>query len=205
MSLLCTTSCGTPPKLSQGYYDCTAEQFRTAGANQFILHTCNVAWTDLLDTAEWTTKVAAGDVEASMPGILTINEPEFTEVPMLGCGDTKIFDITYLIDYETYFADDTLDDWAYWTSTFQRSSLYRIIFLDCDGVFWMEPDWAVEVKAGTPATIAGEHPGFKFDFTKPPHLVDGEGRMKKWTTQFRVRTGQRIMGQALLPGVQAVL
>lgn len=205
MSILCTTTCGTPPKLTLNYYDCTDEYQRDSGANHFILHTCNVAWTDILATAEWTTKVAAGDVEISMPGILTINEPEFTEVQILGCGDTKVFDISYLIDFETYFADAALADWTYWTTLFQRSSLYRITFLDCEGVFYMEPEWAVEVMAGTPATIAGSNPGFKFDITKPPHLVAGEGRMNKWTTQFRVRTGQRIMGQALLPGVAAVL
>lgn len=205
MGLLCTTTCGTPPKLSLNYWDCTDENFREAGANHFILHTCNVAWTDLLNPTEWTTKATAGDVEISMPGIVTINEPEFTEVQVLGCGDTKVFDITYLIDFETYFADDALTDWTYWSTLFQRSNLYRITFLDCSGAFWMEPDWAVEVRTGAPATIAGSNPGFSFDVTKPPHLVDGDGRLRKWTAQFRVRTGQRIMGQALLPGVAAVL
>lgn len=205
MSILCTTTCGTPPKLTGEYYDCSDPNYRKAGWNHFTLHTCNVAWTDLLDAAEWTTKVAAGDVEISTPGILNINEPEFTEVQILGCGDTKVFDISYLVDFETYFADDALLDWVYWTTIFQRSSLYRIMFIDCDDVFWMEPDWANEVRSGAPALLSGKHPGFVFDITKPPHLVDGDGRLKKWTTQFRVRTGQRIMGQALLPGVRAVL
>lgn len=204
-ALICGTTCGTPPVLEASYYDCTAEEFREAGASRFILQACNSGFTDIKDATEWGSKATAGTLRISVPGVLTINPPEFTEVAITGCRDQRIFGMSYLVDFETYFMDSTLDDFLHFNTMFNRQKLYRMMFWDCAGYFWMENNWALASRGSAPVTIAGQTPGMRWEFSQPPHVVDGDGDQAKWVMQFRVRTGSRLMGQAVLPGVAAAL
>lgn len=204
MSLICTGTCVTAPNVPASYYDCNSEYLRKFGASKFILQTCDTAWTDILSTSEWSTKIASSDIAASPPGILTIGEPSSDVFVRNGCGRESLGQLTYVITYETYEANAGLTDWSYFNTLFSSAHLYRIMLLDCNGIFHLENDWVAEIAAGTPATIAGTQPGFEFSVTKAPHQIDGDFGNAKWNMEFTIKT-PKLIGMALLPGVPALL
>lgn len=204
MSLICTGTCVTAPNVPESYYDCNSEYVRKYGASKFVLQTCDSSWTSILDTTEWTTKITADDIASSPPGILTIGEPSSDVFRRNGCGRETLGQLTYTIDYETYEAAADLDDWAYFNTLFNNAHLYRIMFLDCNGIFHLENEWVAEIASGAPATIAGNNPGFEFSVTQAPVQIEGDSGLSKWKMQFTVKT-TKIMGMALIPGVPALL
>jgi hypothetical protein len=204
MSLICSTSCGDAPNLLASYYDCEAEKTRQFGASKFILEKCDNVWTDVLDTTEWTTKITAGDVAVSPPGVLTIGEPTIENITVDGCESTRLGRMIFPVTFETYFVESDLSDWAYWRNLLRNHNFYRMMILDCEEIFRVESNWAVEIAAGSPATVAGEVPGYKFNITSAPHEIEGDARKTKWKIEFEIIT-RDVLGMAYIPGVPALL
>lgn len=205
MSLLCGTSCGTPANAPSRFDDCAQDVLREFGANHFVLQTCDSAWTDILDTTEWATKIAANDLAISPAGILTINAPTQEQFELEGCGREAIGKLTYTVDFVTYQTEDDHADWTYFHTLFQSSRSWRIMFVDCNQVWMTDADWAAAVIAAGgvgPVTIAGETPGFEFSVIQAPRWEAGESDYGRWAMQFQIEI-RDIIGHCNIPGAYA--
>lgn len=201
--LLCDTSCGTPANVPEKYNACI-DSFRKFGSKHFVLIGCDVTWTDILDTAEWTTKIGADDLHASPAGILKINEPTVSSFIVEGTGREATGEAEYLIDYETYQTKSDLSDYTYFANIFDNNKSFYIFFLNGSGEWIIQDDWVTEIAGGTPATISTTSPGFEYSISILPAWVEGENGWGKWKMQFKVKkTG--IFRAALIPGAEAVL
>lgn len=204
MALLCPTNCGDPGAIAARYDDCSEDVTREYGFNHFILVKCDYEFTDILDPTEWGAAVTAGDILISPAGTLTIAAPTQDTIEAEGCGRTIPGKLTYQVDFYTYQVAADLSDWAYWNDFFNYYPGWRIMFLDCNGFFYIDNAWPGVIGLGSPATIAGETPGMEFSVTQPPRWEAGDGRLGRWAVQFEIKT-KKIMGVAALPGVPAVL
>lgn len=209
MALVCNTSCGATPVVPTSFYDGCTDITRTFGFNHFILVQCDYAFTDILDASEWTTAIAADKIHIGPAGNLVINQPTANAVKVEGCGREVLGTSTITVDFTTYqFGGTTLanvpDSFQYWKDLLANSTSYRLMFVDCNGLFFVDDDWMAEIGAGTPATIAGSSPGFEFSISGLPAWIAGEEDLGLWSTQFTIKKSG-ILEAAFLPGVQAVL
>ena len=204
MSFLCGTNCGTPADVNARYDDCTTDVFREYGFSHFILDKCSVQHTDLLDATEWGTRISAGNTKVGPNGTLVFGTPTEETFEKNGDGDLAVGKSRQTVDFYTPQTSDTLTDWVYWRDFFSEYNSWRVQFVDKNGIFYMEQDYATEVLAGAPASITGKTPGFKFSVTQRPRWEPGEVGYGRWFMQFTIEYFG-IMGQALLPGVSAQL
>lgn len=209
LSLLCSTNCGSSSDVPQSYDNFCDDEFREYGANQFILAKCDYQFTDIMDvTTEWPAAMAADSVRVSPRGKLVVGEPTVNTFEIEGCGREIVGEVEYLVDFETYQTKDDLSDSTYWSNLFSNSGLYRLFWIDCDGILTLADNWADAVNAVTvpspTATVSGESPGFIFSITKPPFWVEGEQGYGKWVTQFKVKK-VGILKVARIPGLSAIL
>lgn len=203
-ALLCPTNCGTIADALARYDDCATDVFREFGANHFIIQKCDYEWTDMLSTVEWAAAVVSNDIQISPAGILTINAPTVETFQMEGCGREATGKLTYTVDFTTYQTDAALADYQYWRNLFKNARSYRIFFVDCNQIFFLEEEWAIELEGVAPATVAGGNPGFEFSLPAPPRWEAGENEYGRWAVQFSIKTAN-LMGQALIPGAYATL
>lgn len=204
MALLCPTNCGEPGAISARYDDCSQDVLRDYGFNHFIMMKCDYQFVDILDPEEWETAITAGSILLSPAGTLTIGAPTQDTIEAEGCGRTIPGKLTYQVDFYTYQTATDLSDWAWWNSFFTYYNGWRIMLLDCNGIFHLDNDWVAEINAGTPATLSGATPAMEFSVTQPPRWEAGDGDLGRWAVQFEIKT-RKIIGQAYLPGVQAIL
>lgn len=204
MSLICNTTCGSPAKPPLKYDDGCNDILRKFGANVLIFIACDYEFTDILDVAEWTAAIASNDIHVTPAGIVIPQEPSANSFPIEGCGREITGEVEQLIDFETYQTKADLSDHTYFRSLYDDSRAFRVMWLDCNGIFYVENDWADAVAGGAPATVAGGNPGFEFSLSGLPAWVAGEEQKGKWKFQLKIKTSS-IAGAALLPGVAAVL
>ena len=183
--------CAVPGSAAPATYFTGTDLFRKYGFNYFILHTCDYQWTDLLDAAEWTAAVAAGDVKLSPPGALIINEPTQTNFQIEGCGRETGGEATFTVDFTTYqdgaFAAAVPSSAVYWRDVLDNVAGYQISFLDCNRKHFVSNGWMDEVGAGAPASIAGDSPGFEFSISLLPNWQAGQENLGLWKTQFTIK------------------
>lgn len=203
MSLLCAANCQTIVEdVPINYHDiCLGDILRKAGWKQFVLVKCNLQFTDVLDPAEWATHLAAGDVGVSPEGTLNFNPPAQASFPIDGCGRTAPDETSLLIDYFTYQTKEDLSDFVYWKSFFRRAASFRIMPVDCNGIFYVSDNFATAIAAGSPATVAGESPGLEFSVPQIPiPLAGANPNFVSWTTQIQIDIVDVPCG-VYLPGV----
>ena len=204
MSLLCNTNCGTIADVPTSYFECV-DQFLEFGSSKMILHTCDTPFTDVLDADEWADRIVASTTRLMPPGRITVGEPSQTTFEVDGEGRKSVGGVAYTIDYETYqFGADPTDSCVYWQNIFANSNTLRLNWIDKNGYFYVPKDWATEISAGAPATIATESLGYEFSITKIPSIVAGEAGKAKWVCQFEIRPIE-VLHFVELPGVASVL
>lgn len=203
MSVICTTNCGSINTVPASYGGCRVNQ-RKFGFTYFILFKCDVTWDDILDTTEWTTKLAANEVNVSPPGIIEFPTPTLNNSVVTGCGLKLPLPTLFQANYSTVDTDDDLADFSYWRNILNNYQDYRLGFLDCEDNFYLDSDWVDEISDGAPATIASESPGLEFSVTQAPHFGDNGDGLFQWNTQFEIEK-EGILEAAKLPGVAALL
>ena len=186
------------------YDDGCTDIFRKFGANHLIFLACDYQFTDMLSTAEWIAAIAAGNIHVSPAGMVLPQEATAPSFVVEGCGREATGEVEQLIDFETYQTKADLSDHAYFQELYANSRSFRLMWVDCNGIFYMEQPWAAEAKLIAPATISGSNPGFEFSLTGLPAWVAGEQQRGKWKFQLKIKTAF-IPGAALLPGVVPVL
>jgi hypothetical protein len=204
MSLICNTNCAGTQQPPEKYDDGCTDIFRKYGANHLIFIACDYQFTDMLSPAEWTAAIAAGDIHITPAGMVIPQDPTAATFVVEGCGREALGEVEQVIDFETYQTSADLADHVYYKEIFNNSRSYRVMWIDCNDIFYMETDWAAEAALVAPATIAGSNPGFTFSLSGLPAWVAGENQKGKWKFQIKIKTNA-IAGAALLPGVSAVL
>lgn len=208
MSLLCLSEgCDTEEAMiEQSYYDiCVGDVLRKFGLTQFVLVRCDYQFTDLLNTAEWDAAKASGHVGISPPGTITIGEPTQETFQIDGCRRLVVSETVIPITYVTYQTHELLYDYDYWGKFKQHHSLYRVMIVDCNGIFWVSCSYAEALKLGAPVSVTGESPGMPFSLTQIPMPGLGENSIHQvWTTQFQINMDEVLCG-VKLPGVLPLL
>lgn len=202
-NLLCSTACGTVPNPPEAYNGCS-DYTRRYGSDYFVLISCDYQFTDILDASEWTTAIAAGDIQISPPGKLIIQPPSSTTFEIEGCGREIVGESEYLMDFESYQAKSDLSDYDYYADLNADVRNFRVIPWMCSGEFLVQDDWQAAVAGGSPATVSGTTPGFSFSLSQQPAWVEGEQKKGKWQLQMKVKK-DGILRAVDLPGVGAVL
>jgi hypothetical protein len=206
MSLICSTNCGTiqSPPQSYGGCDITTRQF---GFDHFGFIKCDYAFTDILDSTEWNTAVGANNIRISPKGILDFPKPTFDTVKATGCGNKITLPANYTLNFTTLDTATDHTDFTYWKNVFDNRDSFRLFFFDCNGFFYLEDDWITAVDGGSPATVSGGNPGFKFSITEmpfPDKETAGDNDFYKWGVQFQFLKSGTLQARKL-PGVEAVL
>ena len=181
MAAICAAGCGVRPAVPSAFNNGCTDLLRQFGANFFILIKCDYQFTDITDTAEWTTAIAADDIHVSPPGALIGNPPSNPVVVIEGCQREVVGVNEYTWGFSTYQTGAVLNnvplDVAYWCELVGNSVSYRVMFLDCSGILWVDDGWmaAAETAAGTPpVTVSGANPGFAFSMSAMPTWVEGD-------------------------------
>lgn len=205
-SYICSETCASAPNPTQSYFDCV-DVTREYGANHFALISCDYQFTDITDPAEWEAAIGTGEIAVSPPGTLIQNQPTLTTAEIEGCRREIVGNIEYLYDFRTLQAADDLGDFAYWKDLFNNSKAYKIVPLDCNGLFTMEDEYVDQAMGGSPV-ITGLSPGFDFSVTVIPHQAEfTETRQAQWVTQFKIKRGKDngVLCKAALPAVYAAI
>jgi len=202
---LCSTACGSTA-LPTNYFNCV-NVTRKFGYKYFVLMSCDIVWLDILDTAEWSTHIVAGDIICSPPGMLTPVAPDQTLVD-IDCDSKVTTDITYTLDFVTYQSvAGAVTDCDFFQALFNNASAYRLLWFDCipgDERWAVQDDWKTAIAAGAPATVSGTHPGFGFSITQIPFWQAGDGDRGQWVTQFQIEHDGMICNE-LIPGAAAIV
>jgi len=207
MSLLCVDDCSLVLNaIPDNYHNpCVGDVLRKFGFKQFIVVSCDYQFTDVLDAAEWQTARDAGKIGISPEGIITINAPTQDTFVIDGCGREKASEAIMAIDYQTYQTAEDLSDYDYWKTIYRNASAYKIIFVDCNGIFWIADNYKTAIEAGSPATVSGESPGLDFSMTQSPTPLPGDNAVYQvWSMQFQIKLND-VVCAAYLPGVLAAL
>lgn len=200
MGVLCASSCcTTEPVVPVSFYDCEIE-FRKYGFGSFLIHACNWNPANITDATEWADAVAAGTVQCSPIGKLTLQQPTQTLVEV-SCDLEVPVDIEYLLDWESFATKGDLSDYTYYKDLFKNAINLRLIPKSCTNEFFMCDEW-VEAVGGT-NTVAGSTPGFEFSVSQLPYIIEESGQVK-WAMQFKIKTSG-ILCPTYLPGVEAEL
>lgn len=214
MAVVCAADCGGNPipAAPQSYHDFCTDEFLPYGSNHFILLECDVDFpTDVGDTtpvtSDWATAITAGKVRKSPAGILTINPPDSEVIVVEGCRRQIDGQTTYTVDFVTYQRAADVSDFDYWNAVLKNVSSYRIMFLDCNGIYNVDDGFKALIDAsvaGTPTPSAGANPGIPFSIIQTPTIIEGEANLSQWSIQFQIQK-QGMLEMALIPGLESLL
>ena len=142
---ICADECAEdlPVAYAQGCENDT----RRGGMNFAVFMKCNVAFTDITDTAEWTSKIQSGDVVASAELLGEKPKPSFTKKkvssrrPEIVTGRTETFNFQ---DHNAKLDDN--GDLEFWDKVQTNYRKYQVLFLDDhDNVYGFYPDFSPEI------------------------------------------------------------
>jgi len=203
MSLLCVDDCTSVlGAIPDNYHDiCLGDVLRKWGFKQFIWVACDYQFTDILDAAEWQTARDNGKVGISPEGTLSFNAPTQDTFVIDGCGREKGSEAVIAIDYTTYQTKEDLSDYTYWKTIYRNSSAYKIIVVDCNGIFWLADSYIEALALGAPVTVLGESPGLDFSMTGIPNPQPGANPVYQvWSMQVQLKLTD-VVCAGFLPGV----
>jgi len=208
MSLLCVADCtGVIEVIPTNYHDpCGGDVLRNYGWKQFVIVSCDYQFANILDTDEWQAARDAGFAGISPEGILNFNQPNQDSFEIDGCRREVADEAEVLIDFGTYQTKDDLSDFDYWKDLYRRVSNYRILPVDCNGIFYISDSYKAALVAGVPPiTVAGESPGLEFSMPRTPMPLAGANpNFVYWTMQLQIKFTD-VLCAAFLPGVLTAL
>lgn len=188
---------------------------RAYGSERWLSVKCGTAFTDILDSAEWGTKLTAGTVRISpSDGTLNLGEPSTETIPT-GSG-RKIRDIatsTWSFSTPSAVADKSDED--FWRDVDLNSKFWTFIPIDNDGSLMLPDDIIEECRAsmgvggsaGTGNPVAVNSPGFAFSITKIPSFgagPNGAGKAGLWKVEGEFNH-PTVLRSVLVPGLDVVL
>ena len=208
MSLLCVAGdCGVDSSIIlPNYHDqCAGDVLRKFGISQFVLVRCDYQFADLMSLVEWGVARDDGNAAISPMGIVSIDEPTQEPFEIDGCRRQVVAETLLPVNYSTYQVDEMLEDYAYWKQFHKVSHLYKIMLVDCNGVFWISDAYGEAIQNPPPVTVTGVSPGLDFSLVRMPLPAIGDnGTHQVWSMQFELRLDAVVCG-AYLPGVAALL
>lgn len=207
MSLLCVADCGQQlEQVPSNYYNpCIGDIFREFGMKTAAVVSCDYQFANILDTAEWASAQAAGKAGLLPEGTILVNEPTNDTFVVDGCRREVANEAVLLLDYTTYQVDPALLDYDFWKDMFRRHVGFRLLPVDCNGIFWLSDNYAAALKGAPPVTVVGESPGLNFSMTKIPIPQLGDNGVNQvWSTQFQLKFTD-VVCAGLLPGVLTTL
>lgn len=205
MSLLCVP-CDEQNAPPQSYEECKV-QFRKFGFSRFALVSCDYEFTDITDPTEWEAAITAGSISKSPTGILSIAEPDVTSFAFSGCGLQATGEKTYNLTFNTYSTKGDLGDHRYWDNIDRNHQEFRLIPVDCNGIFYLTPEWIdflEDQNSANAAAVGLYSPGHAFSITSPPTWVEGEGSSGQWQMTIQI-ISNRILTGVELPGVDQLI
>lgn len=198
MSSLCGTNCcpaaaSVPPVA----YSTCSRKTRSIGIKYFGLIDCAYEFVDITDPAEWDAAIAAGSIQCSPLGGLTVNAPTQTIVPINKCGDKITTTPEYLIDYKTLLVAEDDSDFAYFKALEEGAGTFKLFWVDCNGLFFFCTEAVDAINAGDTALgAAGISAGFDYSVTQTPYQADNN-ELAEWTTQFSITQSGVLCGVEL--------
>jgi len=180
--------------------------FRKFGYDQFVAFKCGIEFTDIMDVAEWTTKIQAGDIIAS-PGFGMFELGETTDSTIEnGCGKTfaEFSETPWSFSTPSTKEDYSDEDWWY---MFQKAARgYTLGYLNCDGRIYLNKEAITAIKAGGGA-VSLKNPGLEMDLTSTPKFTEGpngKGKAGLWKVEGKfIHKG--VFRSAEIPGLKAAL
>ena len=206
MSALCGSDCcGAAVVAPPVPYLTCDEDTRSSGIEFFGTIACDYEFTDVTSPAEWTAAIAAGHIQCSPVGNLTVNAPSETIYDVNRCGKKKVIDSETTIDFTTIFVDPDGADFTYFNSLNTSASRLKLFWKDCNGFFYLSNDATDAINGAivdfTTATGAAISAGMDFSITQTPYQADQQNTVE-WTTQFSisetgVRRGVKLAGVSI--------
>ena len=184
---------------------------RNYGYSGFLYADCKVSFTNVLDPAEWTAKIAAGEIGAS-PGCASL---EFGDANDLiagtdGCGNNVIDCTEQPFTFETYQSHEDYKDEDWFYNFDKKSSRKRLIPIDCNGRLIFDEATTAAIKAslnGDGGAVPANGIGWVWEKTGRAKWVagdNGKGKRGKWTFSGQFNTNC-VMRSCEIPGLDVVL
>jgi len=205
-STLCATVCGEAtapidlPDLTFLGDGTLSEKPLESGHARFILLKCDTVFTDVKDPAEWAALLASGGLQCSPKGFLEFGDTSETIVDVDACGDQCVTQTEQPFTFRSYKRACDGTEYKYYEQLFKNSSQYRIIPLDCNGLFNVPTEWADFINGYTDTAPANVSLGFPFSITKMPKPQDNSGN-SEWSVSFN-RELDNVCAYVALEGVQ---
>ena len=202
MSALCGSDCcGTTVVAPPVPYLTCDEDVRSSGIEYFGTRACDFGIPDITSNQAWIDAKAAGHIQCSPVGNLTVNAPTEVIYDVNRCGKKKVIDSETTIDFTTIYVDKDGADFDYYHDLNQNAGRLKLFWVDCDGYFYFCNDAYEAIKAGTTdfsATGANISAGVDFSMTQTPYQADQQNTVE-WTMQFSiaergVRRGIKLAG-----------
>lgn len=175
MSVVCLPNCVTTLPNFGAIDICDIEKNLTSGEiAKIIFIKCDEVFTDILDPVEWTAKKTAGDLTVPFAGNGKLDKAEKSGEKRIAC--KTIYTISKRkFEYSSPLVDNvTQSEWALYNSLEQQKLGLAVMFLTCDGILLIDPDYTTGSTAGIKASfdvnqiLSGEVDG------QMEYMIDGE-------------------------------
>jgi hypothetical protein len=155
---------------------------------------CNYVFTDITDAAEWTSAVTANEVHILPEGVGSKPATTPTNLKLSSCRPETMVGETHAVNFRTYNVDDTtLTDFVSHNDIKVNIESYRMFWIGCDGLFYLDP------------TYATESAGFEASAPTWSYVVDEDSNTPAMYEIELTFDHIGIVAGLSLPGVQAVL
>lgn len=175
MSVVCLPNCVTTLPNFGAVDICDIEKSLTSGEiAKIIFIKCNETFTDIEDPAEWTAKKSAGDLTVPFAGNGKIDKAEKSGEKRIAC--KTVYTISKRkFEYSSPLVDNVAQsEWALYNTLEEQKLGLAVMFLTCDGILLIDPDYSTGKTAGIKASfdvnqiLSGEVDG------QMEYMIDGE-------------------------------
>lgn len=139
---ICKPSCVTGLPNFGAIDDCDIVSSLSSGEiTKIILVKCDATFTDVDDSAEWSTAIAAGDVTVPFVGNGKIDEQTESGEIRVGC-ETVMTICRKPFEFTSYITDSVAQtEWDLYNQILEQRLGLSVAFLTCDGILLIDPDW----------------------------------------------------------------
>jgi hypothetical protein len=204
--LFCQVDCADeiPQRYDSG--EC-APIFRKFGSSLFVAFKCGLSFINLKDTAEWATKIAAGDIIVSPSfGNFAVGEGT-TATVQGGCGETYPEYTETPFTFTTPSTSEDYSDEDWWYSFKKSAAGYTIAYLNCEGVIYPNDNTVAAYKAATTGAVPVSNPGFGMSLDSTPQFIlgpNGIGKAGIWSVKGKI-SGSEVHRGIEIPGLYTIL
>lgn len=180
-------------------------QKMNGGIERFGLIKADCTFTDIYDPAEWAAKKAAGDVQLSPCGAVTLGAGT-TATTENECGQDEVDETTYTPTFSMTKLDPVgLTHVKYLCELVENTGCMNVFFCDCNENMILNYNW-MRFLHGKTATAPTGCPGIPFSIPINPNRTKGNNNRLTWSFGMEiVLDGNQFLGESLLPGVCAAL